>query len=138
MSLVKAKLKEKDVLNFSSDKISKRYIRQALRRAEVIDIDYSDNDTILINNYITVGMYKIRIIPSQISTTKRTRLKEYGGFCVEVWEQGSKEKWIDIRKDPLFRDQNWIEKSWHHGLYITHLVDVILHCSRLNKLRAFN
>jgi hypothetical protein len=138
MSLVKAKLKEKDILDFSAGKISKRGVRQALRQAEILEFDDS-NGLCLIDNWITVGMYRIRISPIMSFDRKpKTRLKDFGNFGIEIDERGQYGKHIDFKKDVRFKSQSWTTAARNYQFRTENLIDVILHCSRLNKLRAFN
>jgi len=138
MSLVKAKLKEKDILDFSAGKISKRCVKRALQQVEILEFD-NCNGICLVDNWITVGMYRIRISPiMSFDREPKTRLKDFGNFGIDIEERGQCGKHIDFKKDTRFKHQSWVTAARDYQLGTENLIDIILHCSRLNKLCAFN
>ena len=141
MTKVRAKLEIKTILDFSKGKVTRNRIKQAIRKTEVIETFQSKNRTILRENCIRVGMYRIDIIPSSVSTESRKYLREYGAFAINIYEsmnsQHNHHKLVHPHSDSRFEGQHWITRLKGYNLRIKHLIDIIYYCDRLNKMRAF-
>lgn len=138
MSTIRGMLQSRTILDFSKNKVSKNYVAQALRKVEVLETTKnSEHSIIFIENYIQIGMYKIRILPYALHINSRTKLKEYGGFSIEITETGHEDKPLNYQKDCRFKDQGWIKQASTYQLHNKQLIDIILHCNRLNNLSIF-
>jgi hypothetical protein len=141
MSLVKGKQEFRTILDFSYKKISKTRIAQALRDVEVLELIHSQesNTYTFIENEIIVGMYQIRLFFNKKELDQnRTRLKEYGGFGVAIYERKhSALQNINLQRDKRFNNQAWVELNGQHKIRAKTLVDIILHLRRLNYLKMF-
>ena len=144
MTKVRGKIERRTVLDFGRGKVSKNHIRQALRRAEVPEIIFTNNDCTFIDNCIQVGMYQICIVPKvrspfEFLDSPKTKLKDYGGFTIEIFEKtNDRLKPINCQKDGRFKEQKWASLAYTYDVRMKHLLEMILHCSRLNNLRVFN
>jgi len=141
MTKVRGALEIKTILDFSKGRVTRNRIRQSLRKAEVIEQIQSNKGLTFRENWIEVGMYKINIIPYAISTEPRRRLREYGGIAINILEALNHEKnhhrLIHPHDDERFKDQYWTDLTKNYKVRIKHLVDIIYHCHKLDKLRVF-
>lgn len=138
MTAIKAKSEDKIILNFSDDKCSKNHIKQSLRRCEIINIEETGRDELIIyNNDIKVGMYTIRIDLPFDSHPSWNKLKDYADFQISIYDSIDKKNSIDLNKDTRFKNQYWVSQNFFGKLRIKHLIDIIAYCHRLNKLKAF-
>jgi hypothetical protein len=144
MSKVRVKFERKSELDLGQGKISKNRVKQALRQWTVPEVIFENNDCIYIDNCIQVGMYEICIIPKMKSGCKffddpKTKLKDYGGFSIEIFERkNDKLKAIQCHRDGRFKEQKWVSIVYTYNVRIKDLLEMILHCSRLNNLRVFS
>lgn len=143
MSLIKGKQEFRTILDFSKGKVSKNHIKRSLRKVEVREVVKlpESNTFTFVENNITVGMYQLRLsFQSVDSFNDRTKLKEYGGFRIAVYERNRKAnilKNINLDKDKRFCNQYWLDSNKNYGLRINNLVDIIMHLSKLNNLKMF-
>lgn len=139
MTAIRSKLESRIILDFSNGKYSKNKIKQALRQCEVINIleGEDNNEWLVYDNQIKVGMYTIVLhLPLDCPSTYN-KLKDYGDFEITIFDTSYRENSINLRKDSRFRDQYWVSHNFFGKLRIKHLVDIISHCKRLDKLKAF-
>lgn len=144
MGMLKAKLEEKAVLDFSKGNVSRNYIRQALRKIKIIS-EIETHDSIvsaLRENYIQIGMFRVYINPYAVSSNKYQHLRQLGGLNIVIYERKGERHtayWgnINEKTDKRFKEQSWVELSPNYKVRIKHLVDIIYYCHKLNKLRAF-
>lgn len=139
MSLIKGKIECRTILDFSNDTVSKNKIQRALRSAEVIEMLCHDhNSYTFIENDIKVGMYNIKLAFYSLNTEGRSKLKEYGGFSIMVYENSKvKPKSINLSKDTRFKHQYWVPLASNYKVRMKHLTDAIHYTQRLNQLSAF-
>ena len=138
MSLINGRQEYRTILDFSKQKISKTKVKRALSRADVIEIerDAGNNSYNFIENEINVGMYQIRLSFYSLSTEKRTKLKEYGGFSVVLYEKLRENKrYIDLSYDERFKDQYWVKPNKDYKIRMKNLIDIIMYTQRLDKLK---
>lgn len=134
MTAIKAKQEPRLIFDFSSGKYSKNKIKQTLRNCEVVRGSISkDGVTTIYLNIIKIGMYTLYIhLPYDCPLTWN-KLKQFRDFDVGIADPWT----IDLRKDIRFKDQYWVSMNSFGNLRIKHLIDIIDHCCRLNKLKAF-
>src|SRR5271154_3803299 len=142
MTAIKAKVESRTILDFSNGKCSKNKIKRALRQCEFTHCkkDAQSNEVIVFRNFIKVGMYTILINLPLDSSSNCSKLKQYGDFEIVIWDNELtffKISAIPLKEDPRFSSQYWVSHNTFGQLRITHLIDIIAHCYRLNKLRAF-
>lgn len=141
MSAVKGLLEHRTVLDFSKDHVSKDLVRRALCRTEIIGLcQQKPGNITFIDNDIKIGMYTIRLDFSEIHPGDgHKHLRDYGGFKVKIFENSSPEvsAEINLNKDKRFSKQYWTNLNKNYNLLTKNLIDIILHCSRLNNLRVF-
>lgn len=144
MCLVKAKQEYRTILDVSErKKVSKNFVRQSLRKAEIYDFLVEGSTTKVCGNEIKVGMYLIKIDFSYLDSSRpRRHLREYGGVGVTIFEgkTGHPDSWkaVRIERDRRFCYKPWLVPAVTYSLRLNDLVDVVVHCSKLNKLRVFN
>ena len=142
MCLVKAKQEYRTILDVSERKrVSKNFVRQSLRKAEIYDFLIDGTTTKVLGN--EMGMYLIKIDFSYLDSSKpRRHLREYGGVGVTIFEgkQDNPNSWkaVRIERDKRFCFKEWLVPAATYSLRLNDLVDVVVHCSKLNKLRVFN
>jgi hypothetical protein len=136
MTAVKAKSESRVVLDFSTiNKCSKNHIKQALRGCEVVCVEESKepNEFTIFRNEIKIGMYTVVLeLPFDSPLTWR-HLRDYGDFQVSIYDSSH----IDLKLDNRFKSQYWVLENFFGKLRIKHLVDIISHCARLDKLKSF-
>lgn len=140
MTAIKARIENRIILDFSSGKCSKNKIKQALRQCEFThcERDAKPNEVIVYHNFIKVGMYNILLYLFLDGSSNKGKLRQFGDFEVMIWEADVNSfSAINLKKDSRFNNQYWLPKNTFGQLRITHLIDIIAHCYRLNKLRAF-
>jgi len=138
MTAIRAQEEQRTILDFSKGKCSKNKIKQALNDCHLTSLEEIEtNEVRLYNNTIKVGMYSIEIkLPFDFTGPRR--LKEFGDFEVAVYDsQDSKAKPIDLKRDSRFKGQEWVALNFFGKLRVKHVVDIIAHCQRLDKLKAF-
>lgn len=133
MSIIRGKVAHKAILDFSQGRVTKNYIRQLLRHVEI-------NDFLV---FIQVGIYKIYICPSIIRFEHHKYLRHLGGLGITIEEKKTDINgltcWqhVSLDKDERFKNQLWNNLSSAYKIRMKHLVDIIYHCHKLNKLCAF-
>jgi hypothetical protein len=143
MSLIKGKQEFRTILDFSTSDISKNRIKQSLRQTEVLELIQHEGSSVytLIENDIIVGMYQIRLFFNHRECTQsRTRLREYGGFRIAIYERNRKGtvlQNINLNKDSRFKNESWVTLNNNHNLHSKDLVDIIMLLQRLNNLKMF-
>lgn len=143
MSLIKGKQEFRTILDFSKGNISKNLVKRALRDIEVHEIVCLPDSNIytFVENYITVGMYQIKLsFSSMDSSQPRNKLKEYGGFRVAIYERNRKGnvlQHINLDRDKRFKNQYWNNLNLGYEIRTKNLVDIILYLTRLNNLKLF-
>lgn len=143
MSLIKGKQEFRTILDFSKEDISKNLVKQALREAEVCEVARlpESGSSTLVENYIIVGMYQIHLLFSSIDAgNHRSKLKEYGGFRVAIYERNRKGNVlqnINLDRDRRFKTQYWAKLNHGYDIRMKNLVDIIIHLKRLNNLKMF-
>lgn len=139
MTALKATIERIVVLDFSKSKCSKNQIKQALRNCEFIHCKKGEgNEVTIYSHFIKVGMYEIFIYLPHDSSDNCNRLRQYGDFEAHIYDtDDEKDSAINLKKDGRFNSQYWVSKNSFGQLRINHLIDIIAHCYRLNKLRAF-
>lgn len=136
MTLIKAKLEERTIFDFSNGKYSKNKIKNYLDKTEIIHSQINDNmkDIIVYLNEIKIGIYTIKLQLPFDSSSDWKRLKDYKDFSISISEGDDK---INLDKDLKFKNQYWVSKNLFGHLKIKHLIDIISYCNRLNNLRSF-
>lgn len=139
MSAVQGVQEYRTILDFSNNTLTKNYVKQAICKAEVLEMYQLQDTIIFVENDITVGMYKIRLSFSAIDAeNNRNKLKDYGTFKVKIFEHKNKtDKEIFLTRDKRFNQENWIKNNTDYKLSIKNLVDVVFLCQRLNNLKMF-
>jgi hypothetical protein len=134
MSLVKAKRKENMILDFSDSKISKNKIRKSLRLLRIKNVYCNKNNLTIYDNFVKVGTYNIKLVLHENYDNKPKRLRDFGRFQIRLFDQN---KEIILNKDYRFKKQTWIKSNTHHSLTIRNLIDTIIYCNKLYKLKIF-
>ncbi len=138
MTAIKAHQERRLILDFSGGKYSKNKIKQALRQCSVVSVKQTDerNEYIIFDNEIKVGMYTIKLHLPFDSSKNWNKLRDYGDFEISIHDRHTGPS-IDLARDSRFRTQYWIKYNFFGKLRIKHLIDIIAHCQRLDKLKAF-
>lgn len=142
MSMVRAKLERKVILDFSKGKVTKNRIRQSLRKVELVEYLEVNDVGVIRDNIIQVGMFQIHIYPYALSTEPRNRIKEYGGLGFLIYERkidscGASWHKIKLARDKRFPNKQWLKLNKLYRIRMKHLVEIIHHCYRLDRLRIF-
>jgi hypothetical protein len=139
MTLIKGKQEFRTILDFSKEKISRNMVQQALRKVEVRELVQDCNNYTFIENDIIVGMYQIRLsFSSMDASVDRSRLREYGGFRISIYERKNKAiQNTNLLRDKRFKNQYWIYLNKNYDIRMKNLVDIILYLKRLNNLKMF-
>lgn len=138
MTAIRSHEEPRTVLDFSNGKSSRNKIKQALDTCHLASLEEKkENEITLYLNTIKVGMYTIEIqLPYDLAGPRK--LKEFKDFEIAIYDNPDpKAKRIDLKKDSRFRGQEWISSNSFGNLKIKHLVEVVFHCKRLDKLKAF-
>lgn len=141
MALIKGKQEFRTILDFSKEKISKNKVKHAIREAEVRElVQLKDSNThTFVENEIKIGMYSIRLFFSSIDSSRdRSRLKEYGGFRVAIYEcKNNVFRNINLSTDRRFKQQYWLNLNEHYSIRMKNLTDIIMFIKRLDNLKIF-
>lgn len=140
MSLVKGTQEFRTILDFSKGKVSKNMIKNALRDAEVLEIvKHEDGTAQFITNVIKIGMYQLHLNFHSLYDGDKTKLKDYGGFRITVYENSRNGSIHNIRpcKDKRFKTQYWVNMNREYVLRMNNLVDIIYYTKRLDSLKMF-
>lgn len=144
MSLVKGKQEWNTILDVSRrPRVSKNYVKNALRKADVLELQPVGSSLNMVENDIRVGMYCIKLIFADMDSSRpRQRLRQYGSFKVTIFEgrEGDDQsfRYVPLQSDYRFKGQYWVPLVSQYKLRMHMLVDIIIHCAKLNKLKAFN
>lgn len=128
MTAIRVHEEPRTICDFSG-KCSKNKIRQALRACQITNIE---GDT-LYDNRIKVGMYTINIWLA-FDLEGPHKLSEFREFEIAISDGKSQ---INLKTDPRFKNQPWVSYNFFGKLKIKHLIDIITHCQRLDRLKAF-
>lgn len=138
MTAIRALEEQRTILDFSYGKCSRNKIRQSLNSCYLTSLDEHENDGVtLYNNTIKVGMYNIEIkLPFDLVGPRK--LKEFRDFEIAIYDSHEPNaKPIDLKRDQRFRNQDWVGLNFFGKLRVKHMVEIIAHCQRLNRLKAF-
>lgn len=138
MTAIRAQEEQRTILDFSQGKCSKNKIKQSLDSCYLTSLEeLEENEVKLYLNTIKVGMYSIEIrLPFDLSGPRR--LKEFHDFEIAIYDSPDpKAKRIDLKRDPRFKSQEWVHNNFFGKLRVKHVVDIIAHCQRLDRLKAF-
>lgn len=139
MTAIKATAENREILNFNN-KCSKNSIKQSLQRCEVISLEQlvKANEFKLYRNTIKIGMYIVALELPLDSALTWHKLKDYGDFQVGIYDNADpKAASINLKTDARFNTQYWVNNNFFGKLRIKHLIDIIAHCARLDKLKSF-
>jgi len=139
MTTIKATSKKRTILDFNKPKYSKNYIHNAIRNCELIAVEQKENpnEFTIYTNEIKIGIYTIILELPCDSSTNWNKLADYGDFQVSIVDNTHSTKEINLKTDYRFAEQPWIKNNFFGKLYTKHLVDIIFHCIRLNRLTCF-
>lgn len=133
MTAIRVHEEPRTILDFSKGKCSKNKIRQALRQCQLTSLEDGMKGPILYANHVKIGMYTIDIqLPLDIEGPRK--LKDFKDFEVHIYSGTTR---VNLKVDPRFKERYWVAKNSFGQLRIKHLIDIIAHCKRLDKLRAF-
>ncbi len=138
MTAIRSHEEPRTVLDFSNGKCSKNKIRQSLRGCHLTSLEENDDyEVTLYQNEIKVGMYSIVIqLPFDLEGPRK--LKDFKDFEISIYDGADhKTSRVNLKKDPRFRSQYWVSLNFFGKLRVKHLIDIIAHCKRLDKLKAF-
>lgn len=85
------------------------------------------------DNRIKVGMYTINMWLN-FDLEGPHRLREFREFEIAIYDGKNQ---INLKADPRFKSQYWVSYNFFGKLKIKHLIDIIAHCQRLDRLKAF-
>jgi hypothetical protein len=139
MTAIKATAESVTVLDFSKSKCSKNQIKRAIRQCEFIHSKKCEGNKVTVySHFIKVGMYSILVYLPYDSSANCNRLRQYGDFEVHIWDGlDTKLRSLNLERDSRFNNQYWVPKNTFGRLRITHLVDIIAYCHRLDRLKCF-
>jgi hypothetical protein len=133
MTAIRISGEARTILDFSQGKCSKNKIRQALKTCRLSSLEDGTKGPVLYTNLIKVGLYTVDIqLPLDMEGPHR--LKEFKDFEVHIYRG---KDCINLKTDPCFKNQCWVDKNAFGQLRVKHLIDVVSHCKRLDKLKAF-
>ncbi len=138
MTAIRSHEEPRTVLDFSNGKCSKNKIRQSLKDCHLTSLEENDDyEVTLYQNEIKVGMYSIVIqLPFDLEGPRK--LKDFKDFEISIYDGADhKTSRINLKKDPRFRNQYWVNLNFFGKLRVKHLIDVVAHCRRLDRLKAF-
>lgn len=138
MTAIRSHEEPRTVLDFSNGKCSKNKIRQSLKDCHLTSLEENDDyEVTLYQNEIKVGMYSIVIqLPFDLEGPRK--LKDFKDFEISIYDGADhKTSRINLKKDPRFRSQYWVNLNFFGKLRVKHLIDVVAHCRRLDRLKAF-
>lgn len=141
MTANKVKHEFRTISNFNSEALTKNKVYKILRETKVPSRECTETTKTCIDNQIDLGTYIIRLEfnHSRIEAINPDRLKDYGRFNIRIYEncQGELSE-INLRKEPLFKGRDWVNRNLTRSFRISDLVEAIWFCRRLHQLRAFN
>lgn len=138
MTAIRSHEEPRTVLDFSNGKCSKNKIRQSLKDCHLTSLEENeDYEVTLYQNEIKVGMYSIVIqLPFDLEGPRK--LKDFKDFEISIYDGADhKTSRINLKKDPRFRGQYWVSLNFFGKLRVKHLIDIVAHCRRLDRLKAF-
>jgi len=128
-----------EILDFNKPKITRNYVVTSLRKTDFTTYltDYDNNSVIFLEHVVKVGMFEIQLILTPAS--RSPNLRDYGKFFVKIFELKpmNKRKEIFLIMDERFSTQPWSMKNFNKWIRIKDLVDIIMYCHKLNKLKMF-
>ena len=144
MTAIKCIQENKTLLDFSEyEKVSKNLVKQMLRQVDIVSYQDRGNCVSHNNYFINTGLYKIKLLLDDSYGSGARKLRNFGSFRVEILD--AKDKPIHLWHDKNFSEQYWVWKNYaasviggkEEGQRVNDLINIIIHCSRLNKLKAF-
>ena len=142
MTALRTKSESKTILDFSEIEINKKTVKEILNNLKLTSIYNKNSYLIVVDNNIKVGNYLVvlsTMLPECFGIFGEQELKKFKSLHVEIFElnKGRSEKLI-LGRDLRFKNQYWLEENKKSKLKVNHLVDILLHCRRVDKLSAFS
>ena len=138
MTVSKVKHESKVVLDLSKEKLNKSRLKKLLNSLEISCVSTYGNQTLYFDNEVRIGIYNLKLILNDKLTTPSS-LKKYGGFNIRLYEiKRSNQIEIDLEKDINFKQNSWVNKNITHKLRTNDLIEIILYCKRLDRLKIFS
>ena len=134
MTAIRARYEVKTILDFSKEKCSRNKIKKSLQQCPIIATENKSKRTVYYFNQINVGMYSIVLSLPLDSSNNWNRLKDYKDFAISVYVGDIP---IDLQKNDLFSNQEWVRYNFFGNFRVKHLIDAIMHCKRLDSIKAF-
>ncbi len=136
MTALRAREKPRTILDFSNFKCSKSGVHKILKTCKIPSLvdGKSLNDFIIYNNEIKVGIFTITLqFPLDISFDP-CNLVDQKDFEIIISENYSS---VDLKRDSRFKNEYWVNQMFFGKFRIKHLTDAIIHCKRIDQLKAF-
>ena len=139
------RIQRKTLLNFSNQKLNRHRITQALRQVTPLVSNENVKPWLRCDNDIIIGMYVLRLYTAEhMKSLSARKWKTFGFSIYEKTTRG--ERILNLQTHNLFKDQYWSKYDvlGHGGATIgpgmttKDLTNIIMHCSRLDKLKAFS
>lgn len=127
------------ILQFNQDKLTKNHVVKSIRGADFTTRihDHDNHSIIFLDHIVKVGLFEIRLFLQPVGAHKN--LRDYGKFYIRVFETKPNKDRSEIMLllDERFCSQYWAAKNFHRWLKIKDLVEVIMYCSKISRLKVF-
>ncbi len=133
MSAKKVKKESNIILSINKKNTSKSYIIKSLRKSIAKDCCFSGDDvSVLYDNEIIIGMYKIKIEFYFIKTEERKSLRDWGRFRINLLQMKDGFD-FPVTSEKVFHKY----QTGKYDMTIKSLVDLIHLCCKVNDLKVF-
>lgn len=138
------RIERKTIIDFSNQKLNRHRVTQALKKATPLVSDEGTVPWLCCDNDIIIGMYIVRLWTT--TPMKNLTARKWKTFGFSIYEKTTNgERILDLSKHYLFKSQYWSScdilnaggEFLSHGMTTKDLVNIIMHCNRLNSLRPF-
>lgn len=136
MTAIKVKEESRILLDLSSGKYSKNKIKRLLRDCKVAATSGELDDLTLYVNKIKIGAFTIELILPFDSPSSWQQISDYKDLSIAVYI-GQDERQVYLLKEPIFKNQEWVQKNFFGNFRTKHLIEAISYCKRLDKIKAF-
>lgn len=133
------RIQYKTILDFSNQNINKSQVARAIKTVQLCSSSKEDEFSVYYND-IVVGMYIVRLFGAPRSELGTKKWENFGFYIYEAGNSDIRafDKWINLRKNPLFNQQYWASSEGNiSAIKSKDIVNIIMHCNRLNSLKSF-
>lgn len=143
MTVLRTKSENKTILDLSQVEVNKKIVKKLLNNLKLTNTYNKNNYLIIVDNIVKVGSYLVFLgvdFPENFGIFGEYNLKKIKSLHIEIFQLNKNNQMgkIVLEKDLRFKNQYWLENNRKNSLKFNDLIDILVHCQRVNKLQVFS